>query len=620
MDEPKNIAVIVNQRYEAAKAARREIDKDIKLNIAFYEGRQWVTYDPYSSRVVDWYPPRGKPRPVTNLIMPVVRIEYAKISRNIPTFKVVANVPTQENIQKAKLAYTFLNYKWQVDDYEHEFNSALLMALLGGTGFIKVYYDPTAGATYKGQPIGDIVLDYCSPLEMFIDPLARSLKEASWVIHARVRSVEYVEKKYGIKVPGESLESNAILGSVGRFNIAKADSAPMGVTLVKEYWERPNEANPDGKYVVIAGGKVLYESDNPYKDVCPIPFTSMVHIPVPSRLWGESVVTQLRQINVVYNKIMSDIMENTTKLSNPPLVVPFGALKKEPEMSPGEIIYYNPLTAGKIDQLPIEPYPTQVLNTLLRLQQERDDISGINDVSRGAVPRGVRSGQALSYLLEQDTTRLSVTARHYEQMIEDTLQMVLDLAKEFYDVPRLIAFSADGSQDAILFKSSDIPDNVGVYVTAGSTLPRSETQAAEYYLSLWDRGIIQDPRLVTRITQYGSDEEITQELELDTGQALRENKKMQDGKQVPVEDYQNHFVHITEHNKFRKTEEYDKLSDDIKNIFAQHVEQHKQFMQQLQQQAQAAQQSQQHTGGGNPHGSTEAKQAGQTKQTSQPTE
>ncbi len=577
-----SLLVQINKRYEAAKVARRAIDRDIKLNIAFYEGNQWVTYDANFNKVVNWLPPKGKPRVTTNLIMPVVRIEFAKITRNDPAFSVIATTPSQDDVAKARICSRFLEYKWAVDDYATIFKQALLWALVAGTGFVKVYYDPNAGSTYSGTPLGDVVIDYCSPLEMFIDPLARSLDEASWVIHERVRSAEYVETKYGVKVPAEPLDRAVMhISGFGTSRTVPLDGRNYPVVCVREYWERPSTLHPRGVYAVVAGNKILYKSDNPYADVCPIPFVSMVHIPSPGSLFGSSAVTQLRQINVTYNKLKSDIVENSTKLSNPPILAPVNAFLKAPEYSPGEVIYYNPLSPGKIDQLKFEPYPPQLVNTLIRLLQERDDVSGINDVSRGITPRGVRSGEALAYLLEQDETRLAVTARHYERMIEQAMEMVLRLARTFYDIPRVIRLLGTNNElEVSLFKATDIPPDADVHVDAGSTLPKSQTQLQSFLMELWDRKIITDPRLVLRLTHYGSSDEIINDLELDTSQALRENSKMASGVGVVVEDFHNHAIHLAEHNRFRKTVDFEKLPAERRDLFKQHVEEHKRFIEQ----------------------------------------
>jgi hypothetical protein len=49
---------------------------------------------------------------------------------------------------------------------------------------------------------------------------------------------------------------------------------------------------------------------------------------------------------------------------------------------------------------------------------------------------------------------------------------------------------------------------------------------------------------------------------------------------IPVDDFDVHEVHIETHNKFRMSQEYEILSDEVKQQFAEHVSMHEQILQQ----------------------------------------
>jgi len=51
---------------------------------------------------------------------------------------------------------------------------------------------------------------------------------------------------------------------------------------------------------------------------------------------------------------------------------------------------------------------------------------------------------------------------------------------------------------------------------------------------------------------------------------------------VPVDDFDVHEVHIETHNKFRMSQEYEILPDELKQQFADHVAMHEQIVQQKQ--------------------------------------
>lgn len=578
----------INKKFSHARQLRSEHERSWKLDLAFYRNKQWVVYDKHTRRVVEWVPNNRKPRLTANIIMPVVRTEYAKLTRSRPTYWVEASTAERDDVAKSRIGKLFLDYLWDTKHYDKSFKKALLWCLVCGIGFVKVYYDPTAGPTVtlngKRYQLGEVLIDYCSPFELFIDPFARSLEEASWIIQARVRSLDYIEQKYGKRVPASDTASISITsGSVGfgsRSNMYGAENN-LPSALVKEYWEAPSTKYPNGRYGVVAGKTELYVGDNPYADICPVPYADMVHIPVADSLYGESVVSQLRQVNVMYNKIRSDVVENTSKLSNPPLKAPVNAFLQPPKFEPGEVMYYNPLVGGEIDQVRIEPYNQATMNILMRLWQERDDISGISEVSRGVVPRGVRSAQAVAYLLEQDETRLSVTARAYEDMIGRAMGMALKLARKFYTAPRIIrVVGEDRAWQAHLFKATDIPADADVRVQPSSTLPKSRIQQQQELLDLWDRGILQDPSMLLRLSDYGTNQEIYQDIELDKSQAQREIQRMLEGEPATVEDFHNHAVHIIEHNRFRKTSKYEDLPESHKELFRQHVKEHEAFVEQ----------------------------------------
>lgn len=52
------------------------------------------------------------------------------------------------------------------------------------------------------------------------------------------------------------------------------------------------------------------------------------------------------------------------------------------------------------------------------------------------------------------------------------------------------------------------------------------------------------------------------------------------GSAVPVDDFDIHEIHLEEHNRYRMSQEYETLPDEVKQEFQKHVQQHEQFLQQ----------------------------------------
>jgi hypothetical protein len=564
----------VIKRKKAAKEVRRRNERDWWLNMAFINNEQWTIYNRNLNIVQTRMMDMQKPRLVSNIITPRIRLEYSLLTREVPRFKVEG-----VTVAKAKEVYAYLKDGWDRRNWEQEYRDALLWAICCATGFVKTYWDPNGGPAYPGgERGGEVMMDSASPFELYWDPYARSIDEAAWVIHERIRPKEYAKEKYGAEVSASPLDLLSTYIGALRVNYNKT---LVTSCLISEYWERPSARNPRGYYLVFAGeGQVLYESDNPYvfdddPQTCAIPFSGVRETPVPGELYGATWVTECRQINVIYNRLRNDILENSVKLSNPPLIAPAGAFRGDITMNSGEILQYNPLAlqGGQIKPLEIVPYPPQAVNMLVRLEQEADERVGINPMMRGMMPRGMRSKQQMQAVQEMDDQRRQTIMVEQQTMIERSLNMALVLSRHFMKLPRPVY----GGDVVYTVKGDDLPAESKVRVKAVYKEPPNQLQDQQYLFALYDRRVIQDPRLLTQLSRFGSFDEAFVDADLDTTQAQRENRRMTQGQPVQAEDWQNHPIHLVEHNRFRKAEEYETLPDEVKQLFAQHCAEHQKF-------------------------------------------
>lgn len=575
----------LDRRFRAAKAYMEPFKKQWLLNIAFYLNQQWTTYDSVSGRVREANSRFPRMKYSTNLVRPDVTIIFAKLARHDARFRVATRKVDDSAIAKAKGAKTMLDYFWDSQKYGLSFQEALLWAVLTGIGWVKVLFDKNAGDRVnvdmggeegtQSFPTGVPIVDPCSPLEIFHNPMARSYQELGWLFQERVRTVEYVKAKYGEEVPAEPMDSVAFVDQRLR-RAAQGDADRLPSCRLREYWEEPSDAKPDGEYSVKVASKILYQGPHPYASSgIKIPFVPCRYIRIPGQIEGDSHITDVRPIQVMYNMTRSDMLENNLKLSNPMLLAPLGALKQPPQFEPGEVITFNPLAPGGLTPFKVDPFPSNSMNMLLRLWQEMQNASGVMEVGHGTVPRGVRSADQLAVLIEQEESRVYPLLADYESMIQTSLNYCLWLARDFIDLPLVLrVLGKDKTYEVTEFSTTDIPRDADVVVEAGSTLARSGAALQQLALTLWKEGVIRDPALVLRLSQYGDLEEATTDVEMDKSQAQRENMRLKDGATVAAEDFHNHVVHLLEHNRYRKSAEYDESAAEIKALFAQHVREH----------------------------------------------
>ncbi len=568
----------LNDRYNAAKQNLEPLKQNWMLNLAFYLGDQWTKYDASSGRVrsVNMRTPRV--RYMSNIIRPDVSIQYAKVTQQDPRYRVITHSTDQDDVAKAHGSKTMLDYFWDANDYRAVYKAAALWAVLTGTGWTKTFFDKNAGYAIDvmGQTVhsGMPLVDVCSPFEILYDPFARSLDEISWIIQERIRPVEYVEQKYGVKVPADGgAEALAYTSRAMRAVNGPQGAERMPSCRVKEYWEVPSAAKPEGEYTVFVGQKVLYQGPNPYLSAeINHPFDYCRYMQVPGCVSGDTFVTDMRPIQVMYNMVRSDILENLNKVSNPIFSDVVGGLQMPVQFEAGELVLRMPNAPGKLEQHKVDPFPAHAMNMMIRLTQEAANVSGVNDIARGNVPRGVRSADQMGYLVEQGDTRIHPFVEEYEDMVKGSLGKVLKLAREYMELPVVLrVLGKNKTYEATLFSTKDIPADADVVVEKGSALAQSGAALQQLAIVLWDKGILRDPALVLRLTQYGALEEAMGDIELDTAQAQRENERLKVGLAVPVDDFHNHVVHILEHNRFRKTADYDEATEAVRAAFRMHV-------------------------------------------------
>lgn len=585
---------LVDEKLEEGK--NPGLEQQWYLNLAYYTGKQWISWDPNQKKLYE--PPKEwwEVRLVANRIMPAIRTELAKVTKSKPVIEVVPATNEEEDIQTAKAATKLIDYLWRKINMRDKVFKLSMWFLTCGTGYLKTYWNPDIGDVIdeEGTKLGDVAIDVVSPFDMVFDKTAQEWSQVRWCIETKLRNTSYVKERYGVDVEPEDnlVSTNVFEGMLANLNGFQNDSPMTKVkdgVRVKEYWEIPSSDYPKGRHITTAGGKLLQYEDNPYGR---LPYFCFTHISVPGKVHGRSVIEDMIPLNREYNKTRSQRIENKDKTINPRILVPSNCLLSEPTDAPGELLEYQS-SVGKPEWIYPPSEPSYMQAELEMLIQDMNDVSGIHEVSQGQNPPGVKSGVAIAYLQEQDDTKLGPTIHTIENNLEKWATFVLELVEQYYDEPRLIKVVGKNNQiEVIEFKGADIKGNRDVIVVAGSALPQSKAARQEFILNLVDRKILTDPQVILKLLEFGSIEEVYEEVSIDINQAKSENKRFLAGDFSPqVRDFYNHQIHIAEHNKFRKTDDYEQMDPQSQQIIDQHVMMHEQFIQPQQDPQQAVMQT-----------------------------
>lgn len=607
----KQLLKDLEERYERAKMDRRALESQWLLNLAMYMGQQWLQWDQAARTLQRPNVPPWRVLAVANYVRQVILQAFGRVTHNRPQAKTQPADDSPEAEEASRAADKVLDYLWNKTASKKAIDKALMWALICGTGLVKACWDSASGDVIGNDPetnaplhMGEIAVYTVSPFEFYPEPNTQELEEMTWLFHSTLRSASWVRERYKdpetgqpVNMEDENYQQTEVFAAQLR-NITNGGEqhggTPKGV-VVKEYWERPNTQYPEGRYVVYAQDKVLYQGPNPYKHV-PLPFLPLRGEIVVGRFWGEAMVTDLIDSQRNYNKSRSQAIEVRNLMAKPKWRIPVGSLPpgKDITSAPGEQIKYNPINGLKPEPIPGEPIPPSFFQDQSSSLRELYDLSAQHPIGFGTT--GVRSALAIAYLQEQDNTRLGPLAGDYQEMIENLEAYKLLLAKQFYTEQRTVTVvGKENAVEVVHFRAETIPSDVTVRVQAGAALPMSRVARQQFLLQLAQttiapNAVINDPKRLLQLMEFGDIEGLYDDVSQDIRQAERENELMKQGQQIQPRDFHNHQVHTKEHNQYRKGEEYEQADPAAQQVFDQHVALHTQmWMQQVAQQAQMQQ-------------------------------
>ena len=636
-DEKKLIAW-ANDQFSKMKNARVKTEKQWYLNMAFYFGQQNVAFKGGQAGTRNTYQlytppaPYYRSRPIINLIRPRLRTEMAKLTAQKPSAFVVPASSDDRDMYAANAAEQIWNSLYQFKKIHSVLRRTIFWTCVTGNGFIKSYWDPSK-VDESGEP-GDICYSPETPFHVFVPDLKQEdIELQPFLIHASMRSADMLSHKFGREVKFEPAKSEIIEESfLNLMGVEKWEKNKEVLTL--EVWVKPGETTimPAGGMFIIAGNSILYYSGEwPYEHK-KYPFAHIGHVH-SGKFYRDSTINDLIPLQREYNRTRGQIIEAKNRMAKPQLAAEIGSIDPSKiTTEPGQIIMYRPGFAAPVP-IPLQSLPSYVLEEQERIKQDMDEISGQHEVSRGQVPPGVTAATAISYLQEQDESKLSYTFDAIEEALEKIAYMTLNYVHQYWDTPRKVKVTgADGSFDVMAFEGSQLAGNTDIRMEAGSALPTSKAAKQAFIMDLMKMGFI-DPNKGLEVMEIGGINKIYEQVQTDVRQAQRENLKMAqatadvleqhyaeeldkffhtergeelieqqmllespDGQLldmspvalgeseepmplefpliVPVNTWDDHRVHIERHNNYRKSQAFENLPQEAKDLFEKHVQQH----------------------------------------------
>lgn len=589
--EDQKLIDTINSKTQKWRRDRQPHEQQWFINAAFFRGQQYVQWSDKDQRLTVPPAPSHRVRLVVNRIFPKMRARVAKFLKNRTVPHVVPATEDQDAKMNARATEKGLLYQWRRLQLESKYKDALLWAKDTGKAFWWIYWDPmqmarvstpnplTGKAEVHDAQLGDVAIEVGSAFEVLVsDPGIARIGDQPAIVRIKLRALDDVKARYpefALYLKAEAGDTDmfrferqiATLNNMGYGGIGLVESKSAGksaqpdLVFVKEYFEKPCGAYPQGRYAVVVGS-VLVRNDEllPYgfADLRnPYPCIAFSDVEVAGQFWGPTVTEQLIGLQREYNLIRSKMAEQIRLMAFPKLLaakqhqIADGAWTSEA----GEFVEYVAIPGVP----PPSPWnPPNISNdswqSINLIQREFDDVTQVYPAAEGSTGSAT-SGFQTNLLQEATDSVHQPDVRSHEMALEEAAIKIRRLMKLGYDVPRLVTTIGKNYEPEVQeFSSDNIDEAAIIAVEASSQLPDLKGAKIQAILELFNAGIlgdVNDPDVKRRalaMLEMGDLNQAYDGARRDEDLARIENNQLQTiGKIPPPEFFQNHNIHYQVH-------------------------------------------------------------------------
>ena len=443
------------RKYKEGKA---RLEQKIIANEEFWKLRQWNYLDKDENEY----------NPATAYLWSCIQSRHSDIMDSYPTcnFKPRQSDDKAEAIKLSAIVPVIM----EQNRYEDVYSDVAWYALKHGGGVQGIFWD---GSKHNG--IGDIAIKKIDFINLFWEPGITDIQESQNVFNTELVSNDLLEQRYP-QCAGK-LNTKAITLAKYIYD-DKVDTSDKSV-VVDWYYHTYVKGKKVLQYVKYVNDVVLYATENelvgeekvtvdPETGIpltIPIsaplaerglydhglyPFVTMPLYPIEGSICGYGLTDIGRDTQIQIDQLNKAIVDNAMDgASVRYFVYDDGAVNLE-EFSDRKKKFVR--FEGQVDDSHIRPMDHKPLDGIYVnfLQQKIDEIKFVTsnqDANNGVAPSGITAASAIAALQETAGKNARSTNKTFHRAYREVCYQVVELIRQFYDVPRTFRINPDGMQE-----------------------------------------------------------------------------------------------------------------------------------------------------------------------------
>ena len=422
------------RRYKAGKA---NLERRIIENEQFWKLRHWEQMSGGSP---------GDPRPASAWLVNVVLNRHADAMDNYPEPNCLPRAA--DDVEEAQKLTKILPVILKQNGFEATWSDCWWYKLKAGSAVYGVFWDSA-----KLHGLGDISIRKCDILGLFWEPGITHIQQSRHLFHVELQDNETLLETY----PQLAGKLGRDAETVSRFLYDDAVDTAGKTAVVDWYYRRAGKLH----YCKFCGETVLFASENenpdkPWYDHGKYPFVVDVLFPEEGTPCGFGYVDICKNPQKQIDLMNQAVLKNTLAAATPRFFIRDDGAVNEAEFADWSAPFVH--TGGALGQdsiLPIAstPLPGSYLSYLQMKIQELRETSGNTESNTGAAPSGVTAASAIAALQEAGGKLSRDMIQAGYRAFEEICLMVIDLIRQFYDLPRQFRVTGDTGDE--IFASYD---------------------------------------------------------------------------------------------------------------------------------------------------------------------
>ena len=440
------------------KAGKKRLENKIIANEQFWKLRQWNYVGEGGNK---------NDNPATAWLWSCIQSRYSDAMDSYPTCNFQPR--QQDDVGEATMLSSIVPVVLEQNRYEDTYSDIVWYTLKHGGNVQGVFWD---GSKHNG--LGDISVKKIDIINLFWEPGITDIQESQHVFNTELVANNLLEQRYPQCVGKLGAKTITLAKYLYDDNVDTSDKS----VVVDWYYHTYVNGKKTLQYVKYVNDIVLYATENevigeekvtidpetgipitvPLKkplaetglyDHGLYPFVTMALYPVEGSICGYGLTDIGRDTQLQIDLLNKAIVDNALEGASPRYFVRDDGtinLKEYDDKSKKFVHVEGNLGQENIRPLDFKPLDGTYVNFLSQKIDELKYITSNQDVNNGSAPSGVTSASGIAALQETSGKNARSSNKTFHRQFRDVCYQIVELIRQFYDVPRTFRINPDGMQ------------------------------------------------------------------------------------------------------------------------------------------------------------------------------